>query len=485
MSSPTKPQYQHYVPRFILRYFGTDVQPYRVFQSDGHSGYLSVVEPSSAIRKRSQPQRINIYYVKERKLVLASELGKRQYKESINRNYGIMDMYVDRNHPDPNHIEKKFSELESSAAKVVQLVVNAGRETVSRSKHLLTVNMERRQLNILRKFLFTMTYRNSHRASQFCEDNFDPPTQRDINIHVLQNMTNKQAKGREVWLQNIQEFLDTPVWEIPYNRKIFVHDRFEYGTELRKRRLIFWQISDHQNEFIMCDTGFGFFDGFGMPMSISAGMPAHMLGFLEPHMDPSNLDPSSRLSSAGDGGVFIWLRVFPVSPHLVLVLVNGSLANNDQPALEYFQRFGPPSRFHDFPFPKVMPTEYRGLSRKAQDALKRGDLNTLCGVPNMLEQRRQRIENGEIFPPTYIDGKVMESREDDVFHFPIAQLTTKQVQLVNGLFLENAKDSLTFRSPESLYRSIRAYEKEPLWCNGRDYKELKRSLRTILQEKRA
>jgi len=78
-----------------------------------------------------------------------------------------------------------------------------------------------------------------------------------------------------------------------------------------------------------------------------------------------------------------------------------------------------------------------------------------------------------------IDEKVMESRVEDKLTFSIASLNTSEAMLVNSLYLENARDSLGFRSPVSLYRSILWFEADDrnFWKHERDYSGLKRQLR--------
>lgn len=158
------------------------------------SGYLTVKAPSPAMRKRDRQPKINVYNVSSEKLVLASEL-KQNDVTSISRNYGIEDLYVDASQEDRNHIEKKLSSLESDTAQVIRLIVDAGKAVKTQP-----VVLERRQLNTLRKFLFTMSFRHTDRAAQFNNNAFDPLTQRSLNQHIAENMDNPRARGNFVCL---------------------------------------------------------------------------------------------------------------------------------------------------------------------------------------------------------------------------------------------------------------------------------------------
>lgn len=371
---------------------------------------------------------------------------------TVDRNYGLQDLYVDPHHPDYDHIEKKLSQLEGVAANVIRSLVEA-LDSVSGS-----VRLRRGDLNTLRKFLFIMAYRGGRRGAQFFHDRFDAGTKADIDAHIRQHL-HPGATARDVWLQNIKEILDTDYWAIPENPRIFVLDRSDFENDMRNKRIVFWRARLGE-EFITCE-GWGFMDGVVVE---NAEVSAEILYIMRENGSTASVDAFSDKP-----GTFQWLRVFPLHPGLAVALVsefmNPIVENGLPPSLQ-----GMRSRFHDLPTPPALDTHYADLSPSAQAASRSSN------PIDFVVEVRQKFS----FVPTFeVDGKILESRVDDLFTFPLSTLSTEHTRRLNALFLENAAQAITFCSPGQLYRSILALERSTLWDHKRDHGALKAALRAF------
>lgn len=430
-------QYQHYVPRFILRNFVVNKSSRsRYFVDNGQSQFR---EQKSSKGRRVPPEQLNVYHIETAKLVMAGEYEPAVKASTVDHSFGQDDLYIDPHHPDHNHIEKKLSALESAAAIVVRKLVDAVDDGSN------SVQLVRRDLNTLRKFLFIMTYRQTSRGEQFSYDRFDDATRKEIDKHIRQHL-HPDATARDVWLQNIKEIIDTDYWKIPENPRIFLPDRAAFEFDMKYKRVVVWRTSAN-NEFISPANGWG--------------------------LQESIILPSTDTHHTINGNVFEWIRIFSSHPRFSIVLVSTLIRPDDtlpeMPMPEFLKV--PLFRFDDAPFPSSH-TQYAGLSPAAQAALLRGE-----------PSRRQYIRaNTSIKVPwTDIDGKILESRVDDVFTIPLPRLSTELTHRVNGFLLENASSAVMFFSPVQLYRSITAFEQSPIWDHKLEYSALKRALRAFFQ----
>ncbi|KAF8640187.1 hypothetical protein AX16_010242 [Volvariella volvacea WC 439] len=112
-------QYQHYLPRFVLKRFSANGETIRM------------ITPSLSSKRRSYG--------------------------TLGRQFGVQNLYVDPNHKDPNHIEKKLSVLESSAGRVwadVEAAVPTQVNTLTLPNEGVKTTMTDKDMGLLQKFWF-------------------------------------------------------------------------------------------------------------------------------------------------------------------------------------------------------------------------------------------------------------------------------------------------------------------------------------------
>ncbi|KAF8521087.1 hypothetical protein BU17DRAFT_65050 [Hysterangium stoloniferum] len=259
---PSQIQYQHYIPRFILRRFQ---------ENPGH--VKTKKEKNKAYWKSRKTGVFN-----ETVLVYDIATGTLESKP-IGKVYGEVNLYQDiKNVADVNYVEEKFSALESHAADIIN--------DLHASLKQGEFHMKRKSLEALRKFLFLMHYRSAARSLTYFEDNPENAPLRDW----IQKY--KEAKGLdshiEVWLHGLRYHLDTPhhmavaegeALQGKYN----VRDLSQIAKLTKSATLENWHAVEYVNvansyflgiweapegsEFVLGDNGFGLWEGllYGSP----------------------------------------------------------------------------------------------------------------------------------------------------------------------------------------------------------------------------
>ncbi|RXW18826.1 hypothetical protein EST38_g7029 [Candolleomyces aberdarensis] len=187
--------YHHYIPRFILRGF---------IPEDTTSPEPSVPKTKKQrqrearkARKKGQPdpETVSVFNLRSRLIEPVP----------IATTFGVMNFYEDAsNQENLEHLEKKLSDLEGKAARVIrELHIAAGRQSSNQS-----FTLPRSDLQLLRKFIFLMHYRSSAiQKTYFQEDHPHNARVRQWISHL------KQTKGyttdKEIWLDGLRYYLFT------------------------------------------------------------------------------------------------------------------------------------------------------------------------------------------------------------------------------------------------------------------------------------
>ena len=180
---PQKPQYHHFVPRFLLYNFASFNNP----------GKIVPKTSQKAKNRPAKPQRLTVLDLK----VGDFKTG------NVSDTFGIVDMYrdFDQTDQDQHRLEKQLSALESAAGMLfarVKRMYDAGKKEIQ---------LSRKERDLLRKFLFIMLYRNTTFAGRFEKSREDYDS--DDRVDMLTYMDAKGfKKPRDVWFANIRAFLE-------------------------------------------------------------------------------------------------------------------------------------------------------------------------------------------------------------------------------------------------------------------------------------
>ncbi|PUU80015.1 hypothetical protein B9Z19DRAFT_769932 [Tuber borchii] len=327
----------------------------------------------------------------------------------VGRSYGIPDMYKDVDNERAYHVEELLSKLESGAASIYHRIKN------DHESGKCNFSVTRKDLNLLRKFLFVMRYR-SHKFWSKYTGTIDTYEHNDRNKLVEFLKERSITDLRQVWLMGLEVIVRTEIdadgeWLQTIGREIFEGDANMYVFHMRESYMAFCEPQSSGDEFILTNNGFGIFEG---PVVF----------------DPVNLKSGSA-PRLGDSVYTEFHKLAPLSPRLILVLRSNYL--RDEPIWQKRRK-----------------------------------------ISNELEPRRNHdslLQDLPIKPPKVHywllpkKSKLVHTLEDEFF-FEIYKVKTKQVHMINTIMLEEAFRSITWVSDESLVRSLRAFLENPRFMLG-------------------
>ncbi|GJN86836.1 hypothetical protein PLIIFM63780_010418 [Purpureocillium lilacinum] len=273
-------QYQHYIPRFLLRNFSPAC-------SGSNVNCLDLSADSPTIEQRP-----------------------------IGRVFGKFDMYRDTREPsaEQNRVEQILSKLENDASRIVHKITDS---FMARAQGIWLSRYER---NLLRKFLFIMKYRGSMFHHRFYHNEADSYFA-DDREHLIEYMQKKGfSRPFDVWLDNIKvisnlDMTDNHKWILELPNQMYPDDANWFISHCQEMYLALCVPKDEDDEFIVTDNSYHVSEG--------------------PHC--VSVDTSTGSSKQG-----IWTSFHefaPIAPKIMIVLRNSALpspledANPDVDAL--------------------------------------------------------------------------------------------------------------------------------------------------------
>jgi hypothetical protein len=333
----------------------------------------------------------------------------------VAKTFGIIDMYKDDTDPtDVYRIEKNFATLESDAARIINQVDSA----IVRGKP--SVKISRKEVNVLRKFLFLMHYRNGGHAKQFLTEDFDEITRFMVDQYRQKhNLRDSWA----VWLRNIAILLEDEHWEIPFDERLLFTAQADYHMEAR-------------------DMQIGF---YAAPKSVPFLLATRSLGLGE-----GSVTLFHQMMTGGKG-FFPLTRTYAVTPRLAIIL-RSSTMSSEQMALDSGLS---PSAAREHRMGMVSYFETLPRIRAETTYLPPVDFSFM-----QLKTDRDRKLLEDFVEKGLLGGKHKDSRVRDLFLFHISNMTISQANQVNTLILKHAKETISFTNSDSLLDSVIAFEQD-------------------------
>lgn len=384
-------QYQHFIPRFILRRF--QVGPVKSKTERQREFRLTGIDPEF----------VHYYDIATGSLDI----------RPIGKVYGVPNFYQDiRNPHNINELEEKLADLERHAASIIMDLHKALPQG--------TFTLKRRSLELLRKFLFIMHYRNASYSNTYFQ--VDHPENAGGRQWIESFMKAKGIQSAvEVWLHFLRYYLDASHSDIMRDAAELVEKygdeglqkmitktcippdlenfpAYTYHTHAQNYFFSIWEAAEGE-EFVITHNAFGLWEGL-------------ICGHPDLH------------------------RIFVVSPHIAIVLRNVIL----RPEMKEYIKPGSfmSSLLNINPAP---PTPIYA-SGKHGTHISHVDFQS----PMSLARYRSSQEG-----------------ENDSFVFKITKLSRPQTLEFNSVVLVNVRKtgSLTFLSRESMLRTARAFRSLP------------------------
>ncbi|KAF5309394.1 hypothetical protein D9619_012311 [Psilocybe cf. subviscida] len=277
-TSPSTPrdQYQHYIPRFILRSF-QDAQ----------------IHARSKKRRQKDYRKAKRTGVDQDMITVFDSKTQVLEQRPLAKEYGVVNMYRDQRNPgNMNHLEEALSKLENSAAKLIKDMHSA----VAEGKK---IKMKRKELEVIRKFVYILHYRRvSLRPSYF--DGNDPDNASIKEFFESFRKKHNLTKPDDIWLWGLKYLLDTPHHKI-VGMGAVIRERYGGLQQLFKMMatkvdpdlenyhaldytliagssfLAIWEAAESE-EFVVGSNSFGLFEGTAL------GMYAHRIFVVSPRI---------------------------------------------------------------------------------------------------------------------------------------------------------------------------------------------------------
>lgn len=189
-----KPEYQHYIPQFLLKNFAHEYAPPNKSKA-GKS------------RKRNHKRKMYLGDPVVNSLCLTDGFPLEECL--VKRVCGLENMYENQANPVNVHVqprlEKKFAGFEGKASRIYRQIINAHKG----GKQALW--LKRAEKDVLRKFMFLLTLRGKQYYQKFNLDSMQEYEEGDKEL--LQNYMAEHSftKPIDVWLQSLEKIMDLDI----------------------------------------------------------------------------------------------------------------------------------------------------------------------------------------------------------------------------------------------------------------------------------
>ncbi|KAL1797341.1 hypothetical protein ACET3X_003947 [Alternaria dauci] len=268
-----KSQYEHYIPRFLLRRFS----------------YPSTAVPNHG-KRRNRKQRVE-------DVVAAVDLGHdipKFVELPVARIFGQFDMYKDDSKfssKAQNRIEAKLCLIEGQASRIIAKVADAHKAAKD------GVTLSRHDKDLLRKYIFVMKYRSPIFFKRFNHQRADDYDSSDRALFLEYMQERGFRRPLDVWFDNLEKIIDKPMdpagkWTEDLSGEIYPADAEWVKINIRSMYLSFVTSSDANQEFLLTNNAFGIHEGpvdclinpATGEQTITAYTEFHVISVVSPHL---------------------------------------------------------------------------------------------------------------------------------------------------------------------------------------------------------
>lgn len=187
-----KPEYQHYIPQFLLRNFSHKYAP------PGKS-------KAGKSRRRSRKKKMYPGDPVVNSLCLTDEFS---FEEClVKRVCGMENMYENPGKPSKaqDRLEKKFAEFEGKASYLYRQIINAHRDGKQ------AIWLKRAEKDLLRKFVYLLANRGKQYYQMFNVDSMQDYDEGDKELLQAYMAKHGFTKPIDVWLQSLDKIIDLDI----------------------------------------------------------------------------------------------------------------------------------------------------------------------------------------------------------------------------------------------------------------------------------
>jgi hypothetical protein len=403
-------EYQHYIPQFLLRNFSHKfVCPNaEEKQTTGRKGKKCKCRHE----KGKFPNDPVLNCINLTTTPLHREV------RAVKRVFGLTNMYDDESKPTTaaqRRIEKRFSEMESEASRIIRRMVKA------HDAHEQAISLTRIERDFVRKFLFLLKYRGQGYHNRFNHASADKYCADDRNLMVKYMEIHGFKTPLDVWFHSLEAIMDVKMdlqskWKADLKKIMFPVDAEGFILHIEAYYMAICTPDNPYGEFILTDNCYNIFEG------PSSCVRDELTGEIIPSF------------YAG------YHEFAPISPCLIIILRSNLLPNSLEDA-----------------DPEVR-SQRENLRWLAFGQTYGSDNDSLLADLRVHKARASytRVINGSYHPIQGFDGQY---RPNDTFTFPFFPLQARHVTLVNSILLDNAHSctAIGFRSEEAFFKILESY----------------------------
>ncbi|KAK4172910.1 hypothetical protein QBC36DRAFT_67859 [Triangularia setosa] len=420
MASPS-PQYQHFVPQFLLRNFS---HPYK---------------PDGPTKKRKYEKGM---FPKDKVLrhVDLTLDPPAICEKPINRILGQINMYDNPNKPTAvqREVEVLFSKLESQANLVFRKITRAHEDKQT------GLRISRAERDIVRKFLFLLMYRNKGFHDRFNHTTLEGYNENDKEQVREYMHKNNITTPLDVWLDGMKTIINLDMdpeknWVTTLMRQMYPQDAMWFWVHVEFSYMAVLTPAKVDDEFILTDNAYSIFEG-----SNNSVQDSETLEIIETKYTP--------------------LHTFaPISPKLMIVLRTDIFPSPLEDAFEGVKEMKALHRslWH-------VPLESPGSDKVC---------SLLADLPiTKAGNNYTMIVDGRLQP---MADRPLKRSHADRFDFTIFPVKRRHVNMINGILLDNCAPctSVVFESRDAFARSLEWYLTAPCSMGkvlGGKHKEIRR-----------
>ncbi|KAI1013645.1 hypothetical protein LB503_010629 [Fusarium chuoi] len=384
--SADAPQYQHFIPQFILKNFD---HPFSCPQA-----------PTNGSKCKQHHHERGKY--PDDPVVNCMELLPGGYKveqRSVRRVCGLDDMYTDQSPQAtfPRELEVKFSKLEGETSAVIRKIVGAHRCGEE------TVKITRTQQTVLRKFVYLLNQRGSGFFKAYNCESIDEYGKNDRDLLKEFMDRNGIQRPLDVWLQGFCELkssiidLDMRVtadWQQTVKSTVYYGLFCHFVEHITEFWMSFCTPASEDQEFILSDTGSHVYEGLTVDF--------------QDEKTGESLDPGPRFHLFA-----------PISPRLMIVLRSKHLPEP-----------------HEDKSPEIKTTRQLYRQTEIDSIYGPGTKSILEDLPvYKAVDSYSTLVNGVLRKRPDWDGQLCQT---DTFSFPFFKISMHHGRVMNGLLLGHA-----------------------------------------------
>jgi len=415
MEATAKPQYQHFVPQFLLRNFSHPYAPEsdgpRKRKGGGKRKYEKDMYPKDPV-VRNLDLTANPTVICEK---------------PVKRILGQMNMYQDTSKPteQQQHVERMLSTLETQASVIFRKITKAYEQ---KEAGLWLTRSER---DLLRKFLFLLMYRGDIFRRRFFHQAPEEYSAEDKELIREYMAKHGFKRPLDVWFHNIKTIIELDMspereWRLEITKRMFPDDAMWFVSHVGCSYMAICTPANAGDEFILTDSSYNIFEG--------------------PNCFAKDIN-TGEVVGVGHTPLH---EFAPVSPKLMIVLRSNYLPNPLEDAAEEVKKMRAFER-------------YLAVDMAYSDEVK----SLLADLPiRKADNNYSRAVDGRL---TLLAGENGEWRMDHKFCFSFFPISSHHVHLINALLLDNAGlcTTVVFESQQSFARTLECkwrFTLSPFWC---------------------